>query len=168
MLFFLFLFCLSIGSQNEDSQNMTNSERDLIRSNPDLKTSGCILIGPHQQQSHHSPPNGGSYHHPHLLNTSITNVNQTTPHNTSKNTDTTTLSNLSNNLSLNLSIHTAEEFGMEMLEWLNSEAAVKHSHHHHHHLNLIHHHNHHQDAVAATTAANGKLVTNPATNATLV
>jgi hypothetical protein len=31
------------------------------------------------------------------------------------------LSNLSNNLSLNLSIHTAEEFGIEMLAWLNNE-----------------------------------------------
>jgi hypothetical protein len=32
------------------------------------------------------------------------------------------LTNLSNNLSLNLSIHTAEEFGIEMLEWLNNES----------------------------------------------
>lgn len=35
--------------------------------------------------------------------------------------DSATLSNLSNNMSLNLSIHTAEEFGIEMLEWLNNE-----------------------------------------------
>ncbi len=34
------------------------------------------------------------------------------------------LTNLSNNLSLNLSIHTAEEFGIEMLEWLNNESNV--------------------------------------------
>jgi hypothetical protein len=33
------------------------------------------------------------------------------------------LSSLSNNLSLNLSIHTAEEFGVEMLAWLNNNEA---------------------------------------------
>lgn len=40
---------------------------------------------------------------------------------TSTDTNGTTINNLSNNLSLNLSIHTAEEFGIEMLEWLNNE-----------------------------------------------
>lgn len=39
------------------------------------------------------------------------------------NNSTRTNGDLSNNnMSLNLSIHTAEEFGMEMLEWLNNEA----------------------------------------------
>ena len=38
------------------------------------------------------------------------------------NTTNNNQSNLSTNMSLNLSIHTAEEFGIEMLAWLNSES----------------------------------------------
>ena len=41
-----------------------------------------------------------------------------------KDTSAADVSNFSNNLSLNLSIHTAEEFGTEMLEWLNGEATL--------------------------------------------
>ena len=43
------------------------------------------------------------------------------PHNNSKSSFHNELKNLSNNFSLNLSMHTAEEFGIEMLEWLNNE-----------------------------------------------
>jgi hypothetical protein len=96
----------------------------MIRSNPDLKN---ILSM--------NSPNGscnGNGHHPLQQKTPVmdpygtqqhAHVNCKTPqqqHNSSaafKNDLTT----LSNNLSLNLSIHTAEEFGIEMLEWLNNE-----------------------------------------------
>ena len=59
-----------------------------------------------------------------------------------------------NNTSLNLSIHTAEEFGMEMLEWLNNENKLS---------------NHHMNHSANGNGKNEFIGSNPiANNATLV
>jgi hypothetical protein len=129
----------SIGT-NEDSNNINSSDRDLIKSNPDLKSS--LVYSPKSinfNNEHYLLTQNGSNPNNRSNNISINTSNLSEPasngtinSNNSSNfyhrTKTPThhhhtpadMSNLSNNLSLNLSIHTAEEFGVEMLAWLNN------------------------------------------------
>lgn len=105
----------SVGT-NEDSGN-NNSDKDVMRSNPDLKINSLVnspnSIGQQQQQQQVQQQNGK------CLNSTSENLKYENYFSNSFKSD---LTNLSNNLSLNLSIHTAEEFGIEMLEWLNNES----------------------------------------------
>lgn len=99
-------YILSAGTNDE--VNNINSDREIIRSNPDIKTSS-VQSPRISLYSNNEPTNG---------------IKNFTCDSTKKNDQYTLkndLSNLSNNLSLNLSIHTAEEFGIEMLAWLNNE-----------------------------------------------
>lgn len=114
----------SVGT-NEDSGNI-NSEKDLIRSNPDLKTG---LNSPNGGLNYPQMKHQNSVRNLTQLN-SATNVNNVLNEQNnqkyeffSNNSFKKDVNNLSNNMSLNLSIHTAEEFGIEMLEWLNNETS---------------------------------------------
>lgn len=116
----------SVGT-NEDSGN-NNSDKDIIRSNPDLKINslvnspnGGLFLKTNEQQQQQQQINGKSAQL--AQNTSIENMKYDNYFSNSFKSD---LANLSNNLSLNLSIHTAEEFGIEMLEWLNNESNTNH------------------------------------------
>lgn len=114
-------------SPNEEL-NYTNSDRDIIRSNPDLNdgsnssnTNNLQLIKPKFYTN--SPKN----------TLSPVNSNGSCSSNKLKRLDSQTSdfhlnkkeNCYSNNGSLNLSIHTAEEFSIEMLSWLKNEANVK-------------------------------------------
>lgn len=114
----------SVGT-NEDSGNM-NSEKDLIRSNPDLKNG---LNSPNGVHNYPQMKHQNSVRNLTQLN-STTNVNNVLNEQSNQKYEFYSnhslkkdLNNLSNNMSLNLSIHTAEEFGIEMLEWLNNETS---------------------------------------------
>ena len=98
-----------------------NADREIIRSNPDIKSA---LI--------HSP-RVSIYSNNETTSTSRNNgvfleINKRDVGNAHNTTNTNNISNLSNNMSLNLSIHTAEEFGIEMLAWLNSEGNSRINH----------------------------------------
>jgi hypothetical protein len=92
------LVSLNSSSAGTNEEHHSSSNPSYFRSNPDLAAVG--LKNATAQSSNN------------LSNQQLNNSN-------SFNHD---LKNLSNNLSLNLSIHTAEEFGIEMLEWLNNES----------------------------------------------
>ena len=106
-------------------------DRDLIRSNPDLKN--MIAHSPNslifsQQNGHYlngnsnSSSGSSSINSTNKLGQSAEQSNMKYDYYNNSNSFKNDITNLSNNLSLNLSIHTAEEFGIEMLEWLNNES----------------------------------------------
>lgn len=115
----------SSASPNEDL-NHTNSETNLIRSNPDLNID---LIN--QKKSTHTYSNQSpKLHSPNTCHVSINNGSFTSSRKSNKDhhiqEQPFTLkkdiqASYSNNASLNLSIHTAEEFSIEMLSWLKNE-----------------------------------------------
>ena len=110
-------------SPNEEL-NFTNSDRDLIRSNPDLND-GCAV--PLIKKAYYNSPNNPAS----PVNSNGSNC-QSKPKRLDSQTSDFRLNSLakkeappnshSNNGSLNLSIHTAEEFSIEMLSWLKNEA----------------------------------------------
>lgn len=110
-------------SPNEEL-NFTNSDRDLIRSNPDLNDGG-YSVPIIKKVYYNSPKNLAS---PVNSTTSSSNTShkpkrletQTSDFHLSKTNKEQ--NSYSNNGSLNLSIHTAEEFSIEMLSWLKNEA----------------------------------------------
>lgn len=104
-----------LNSDHQQQQQHNRSIGDLMRSNPDLKNGSHSHCHNHSQ-NHHNPHHNHQHHHLNMYSP---------PCGASVKNTSAELSNLSNNLSLNLSIHTAEEFGIEMLEWLNNEAAMK-------------------------------------------
>jgi hypothetical protein len=107
-------------SPNEEL-NFTNSDRDLIRSNPDLND-GCVV--PIIKKVYYNSPknpaspvnsNGSSCHKPKRLESQTSDFHLNSLTKKDQNS-------CSNNGSLNLSIHTAEEFSIEMLSWLKNES----------------------------------------------
>ena len=100
-------FILSIGTNEE--LNVVNSDREIIRSNPDIKSA---LI--------HSP-RVSIYSNQEFSNSRTAACTNES----AKKFENNNQSNISTNMSLNLSIHTAEEFGIEMLAWLNSEGNTR-------------------------------------------
>lgn len=119
----------SLVSLNESSAspieelNYTNSETNLIRSNPDLND---IISQKKAQLSYTLSPKilspvqtNGCYN----SSNNSKNFELSDPiHSSLKKGDLHNHSSYSNNASLNLSIHTAEEFSIEMLSWLKNEA----------------------------------------------
>ena len=109
----------SSAGTNEDS-NANGNHSDLIRSNPDLKNTPIhsptpsSLIGQQHQLQQQQQQNADG----------VKVENNSAKYDFYPNSfkAAADMTNLSHNLSLNLSIHTAEEFGIEMLEWLNNES----------------------------------------------
>jgi len=100
-------------SPNEELLNYTNSDTNLIRSNPDINE----IISSHKKHTH--SPNILS---PVINSTQNCKQNLESIQSSSKNQEIShNRSSFSNNASLNLSIHTAEEFSIEMLSWLKNE-----------------------------------------------
>lgn len=87
-----------------------NSDREIIRSNPDIKSA---LIHSPRVSIYSNQETSNSRNGP------ITDSSKKIL------TENNNQGNQSTNMSLNLSIHTAEEFGIEMLAWLNSESNVR-------------------------------------------
>ena len=98
-------------SPNEEL-NYTNSENNLIRSNPDFNE----MIGRKSQLCVASPIMLVSPAASTTLNRKAEYVADLNQSGVKKE-----LGSYSNNASLNLSIHTAEEFSLEMLSWLKNE-----------------------------------------------
>jgi len=101
-------------SPNEDLLNYTNSETNLIRSNPDINE----MISSQKKQAY-SPKILSP-----VMNNSVNCCRQNSEpvHSSLKKQEMAhNRSSFSNNGSLNLSIHTAEEFSIEMLSWLKNE-----------------------------------------------
>jgi hypothetical protein len=80
-----------------------DSDREIVKSNPDIKAS--------------------LKYSPKIAVYNNNNGNMTSEQSFNKRYTPTHSNNQSNNHSLNLSIHTAEEFGIEMLAWLNNESS---------------------------------------------
>ena len=116
----------SSASPNEDL-NHTNSETNLMRSNPDLNIEFINQKKNVNNYNNQSP----KLHSPNTCHVSVNNGSFTsrTKNNLDHHITTEPSYNLkkdiqtsySNNASLNLSIHTAEEFSIEMLSWLKNE-----------------------------------------------
>lgn len=111
----------SSASPNEEL-NFTNSDKDLIRSNPDLNE-GCSVQIIKKVYSNNSPKNLSSPVNSIGSNSKPKRLESQTSDFHLNNVSKKDTSSYSNNGSLNLSIHTAEEFSIEMLSWLKNEAS---------------------------------------------
>ena len=158
------LLMINTAVNNNNYENNEQVQKLQIHSTPN-ETGSQILQSKYSGRNLNTPPSSSSatlydslqYLHMNGTNGNINNSPKCYPqlsHNNSINDITTSASNATNNnsISLNLSIHTAEEFGKEMLAWLQSEHKRNNSS-----SSLAHHHIHittnSNDAGTATTAA---------------